>query len=325
MSQPIYYHVRVSESDQQHDEVRTDLDEDALERQFLAPYRNGDPITISGRTIPIEKLARIRVSASRVPASVIENTIRAEDAQSSVLMVGGPDLDWRAAARADDVTDQFITGPPGYSAPPAPTVTASPSPGSPRAPNSVFLIRGRDAAAAQAMTQYLRALGLQVVEWEHAVARTGQPSPYVGEVVMTGLSMAGAAVVLLTPDDLVQLRPDLTNADDPVLERETCGQARPNVFYEAGIADALARERTVIVEIGNVKPFSDVSGRHVVRYDGSAPKRNALAERLRVAGLTVNTSGTDWLGEGDVTPSIEAADHAIKDTGAAKAGGGGSP
>jgi hypothetical protein len=151
-----------------------------------------------------------------------------------------------------------------------------------------------------------------VVEWEHAVAKTGLPNPYVGDVVEAGLRMAGAAVVLLTPDDFVQLRGDLVRDEDGPDEREIRGQARPNVYYEAGIADALGRDRTVIVEIGNVKSFSDAAGRHVVRYDGSAGKRHALAERLRVAGLNIDTGGQDWLSAGDVEPVLSAARAAVE-------------
>jgi len=117
--------------------------------------------------------------------------------------------------------------------------------------------------------------------------------------------------VILTPDDVVQLRGDLLRDDDGPDEREIRGQARPNVYYEAGIADTLGRERTVIIEIGNVKSFSDAAGRHVVRYDGTPGKRHALAERLRLAGLDVDTQGNDWLTAGEVRGPIEAASAAL--------------
>jgi hypothetical protein len=108
------------------------------------------------------------------------------------------------------------------------------------------------------------------------------------------------------------LRGDLLRDDDGPYERGYLGQARPNVFYEAGIADGLGRERTIIVEVGRVKPFSDVAGRHVLRFDGSPGRRNALAERLRIAGLDPDTSGTDWLNTGDVTSAIEEAEKALE-------------
>jgi hypothetical protein len=172
----------------------------------------------------------------------------------------------------------------------------------------VFVVAGRDSAAISAIVQLL---GLRIVEWEHAVAKTGLPNPYVGDIVEAGLRMAGAAVVILTPDDVVQLRGDLLRDDDGPDEREIRGQARPNVYYEAGIADTLGRERTVIIEIGNVKSFSDAAGRHVVRYDGTPGKRHALAERLRLAGLDVDTQGNDWLTAGEVRGPIEAASAAL--------------
>lgn len=220
------------------------------------------------------------------------------------------------------MTDEFITGPPGQAAPPPSTgpvrggsATAAAGgsgltgPGDRR---SVFVVNGRDGSAVGAVLDLLRALDLRIIEWEHALAKTGLPNPYVGDVVVAGLTMADAAVVIMTPDDMVRLRDDLLGEDDGASEEEIQGQARPNVYYEAGIADALGRERTIIVEVGRVKSFSDVAGRHVVRYDGSAAKRNAFAERLRTAGLEPNTGGSAWLSAGSsVADSIEAAKHAL--------------
>jgi len=310
-----FYHVRLSVEGERHDEVKTDVSEDTLERQFLAPYRGGESITINGKTIPLESVTRIRVSMSEDPIATIIDRLKAEDRSSPSIVVGGASYAWKAAARATDVTDQFITGPPGTEND-SPVRSASLSDndavGSVGDSNSVFIVTGRDTAASASLIAVLRSLGLRIIEWEQAVAKTGLPSPYTGDVVKTGLRMAAAAVVILTPDDLVVLRPDLLRDGDDLDEREMRGQARPNVYYEAGIADAIGRERTVIVEIGNPKPFSDAAGRHVVRYDGSAGKRNALAERLRVAGLVVDTTGEDWLSVGALDASLEAAAKAIE-------------
>lgn len=301
-----YFHVRLTVPGQRHDEVKNDLDADTLERQFLAPYRAGSPVTVNGKTIPIDAIERIRVTATEVPSAQIISQLRAEDASSSVFFAGGPGYDWRAASRGSDVTDQFITGPPGSAAEQQRDEIIEGASSSVGDVGSVFIIAGRDFQAVYAITALLRAVGLRVVEWEHAVARTGLPNPYVGDVVDVGLRMARAAIVLLTPDDLVQLREDLIRDEDGPDERETRGQARPNVYYEAGIADTLGRERTIIVEIGNVKSFSDAAGRHVVRYDGSPGKRHALVERLRVAGLAVDASGQEWLNVGDMSAVLDS-------------------
>jgi predicted nucleotide-binding protein len=310
-----YYHVRISERGQKNDEVKNDLDEETLERQFLEPYRNAYPITINGKVIPPDKIERIRVSVSDETSDLIIARLRGEDRVSRALTSGAPSFAWRVADQATDVTEQFITGSPGAEVPAIPnTSQASSARSAPIGPGdkrSIFVVSGRDSEATAALVQMLRAVGPSIIEWEHAVNRVGLPNPYIGDVVFTGLQMADAALVVLTPDDLVRLRPDLLHTDDGEIEQTLQGQARPNVFYEAGIADAYSRQRTVIVEIGPAKSFSDISGRLVVRYDGSPSRRNALVERLRIAGLEPNTSGTDWLSVGDVKQSIDKARQAV--------------
>lgn len=316
-----YFHVRITVTGEAHDETRLDMDEGSLERGFLSPYRTGSPITVNGRTIPIDQVSRMRVSTSDVPSKAVLDTLSAERSSSRFAVIGGPSDEWLAAARALDVTDQYITTPPGRkgeSTLSLATVNAKPAASEIRPPKgpgdrrSVFAVVGRDNQAIVAVLTFVRSMGLRVVEWDHAVARTGLPNPYVGDVVLAGMGMADATIVIFSPDDLVQLRQDLLRDDDGPEERQLVGQARPNVFYEAGIADGLGKERTVIVEVGRVKGFSDVAGRHVVRFDGSPIKRNALAERLRIAGLDPDTSGTDWLVAGDVAEAIKSAEGHLK-------------
>jgi hypothetical protein len=42
-------------------------------------------------------------------------------------------------------------------------------------------------------------------EWSQALASTGSPSPYIGEVLDTAFNMARAIVVLTTPDEIAQV------------------------------------------------------------------------------------------------------------------------
>jgi hypothetical protein len=58
----------------------------------------------------------------------------------------------------------------------------------------------------------------------------------------------------------------------------------------------------VLVELGEVRPFSDVAGRHAVRLANDPQKRKDLAQRLQDAGCAVDLSGNDWLTTGDFTP-----------------------
>src|SRR5262249_34321503 len=145
----------------------------------------------------------------------------------------------------------------------------------------------------------LRAFGLNPMEWGEIISKTGKTSPYVGEILETGFRLARAVVAILTPDDLACLHPDFVEEDDPDYEKQATGQARPNVLFETGMALASHPDRTILVEIGKLRPFSDVAGRHSVKFDGSPNSRNVLAERLRTAKCAVNTTGVDWLTVGE--------------------------
>ena len=138
------------------------------------------------------------------------------------------------------------------------------------AAKNVFVIHGRNDEARVAVSDFLGSVGLNPIQWEAAVRETGHASPYVGQILDAAFAQARAAVVILTPDDIVTLRPDLRRPDDHPGEREYVGQPRPNVLFEAGMAMSLFEDRTIIVEIGKVKSFSDILGRHAVRLADSA-------------------------------------------------------
>ncbi len=56
--------------------------------------------------------------------------------------------------------------------------------------------------------------------------------------------------------------------------------------------------RTILTELGDLRPASDLSGRHAVRLNSGPECRQDLARRLLNAGCEVNTEGTDWLSAG---------------------------
>ena len=150
------------------------------------------------------------------------------------------------------------------------------------------------------MFNFLRALDLDPIEWSEAIRMTGKGSPYIGEVLDAAFAAAQAVVVLQTPDDVAHLHESLTYPGDP--ETEAQMQPRPNVLFEAGMALGRNEDRTIIVELGRVKSFSDIHGRHVVRLSNDIAPRQELATRLETAGCAVRTSGTDWHTAGDLTP-----------------------
>lgn len=168
-------------------------------------------------------------------------------------------------------------------------------------PTRVFVVHGRNRVARDGMFAFLKAVGLEPIEWSEAVSLTGEGSPYIGQVLDAAFSAAQAIVVLLTPDEITYLRTEYADTtDDP--EIKAAAQARPNVLFEAGMAMGRNAARTVLVELGHVRPFSDVAGRHALRLDGALETRKSLIRRLETAGCRVDTSRSEWETAGDLTP-----------------------
>ena len=158
----------------------------------------------------------------------------------------------------------------------------------------VFVIHGRNEGVRRALFDFLRAIDLKPIEWNEAVALTGKPSPFVGEILDAAMLHAQAIVVLFTGDDQARLKDEFLSANDPAYEKETTPQSRPNVIFEAGLALGKYPGCTILVQVGTLRPFSDIAGRHFIRLRNSSKSRQELAQRLILAGCEVDLSGTDW-------------------------------
>jgi predicted nucleotide-binding protein len=169
----------------------------------------------------------------------------------------------------------------------------------------VFVAHGRNLKARDAMFSFLRSIGLNPVEWSQAVQAKGKPTPYVGQILDAAFSVDSTVVVVMTPDDEARLQEQFWKEDDQKHETELTGQPRQNVLFEAGMAMGRNSDRTVLVQLGNLRPFSDVLGRHILKLDNSAEKRMDLVQRLQLAGCPVDISGRDWLRTGDFGKALE--------------------
>lgn len=165
-------------------------------------------------------------------------------------------------------------------------------------PRNVFVVHGRNLQARDALFEFLRSIDLHPLEWSRLIAATGKGTPYIGEILDKAFSQAQAIVVLMTPDDEGRLKEEFQKEQEPTHETELTPQARLNVLFEAGMAMGRCDERTILVELGVIRPFSDITGRHVVKLDDTVEKRRELAERLETAGCKIDISGTDWLKAG---------------------------
>jgi predicted nucleotide-binding protein len=167
--------------------------------------------------------------------------------------------------------------------------------------NSVFVVHGRNDQLRRALFDFLRALGLKPLEWEKVVLMTKKTNPYIGDILDNTMAKVQAVVVLFSPDDEAKLRAEFLTPSDGPSEKKLRGQPRPNVLFEAGLALGRHPDKTILVEVGKLRKFSDIAGRHVVRLSNEYDKRNDLANRLENLGCKVDKQGTDWTKAGDFT------------------------
>jgi predicted nucleotide-binding protein len=171
--------------------------------------------------------------------------------------------------------------------------------------NTIFVVHGRDSKLRDSMYQLLGSLGLKPQEWGHAIraVRGKGGNPYINDAVTRIMERAQAIVVILSPDDLVTLKKPFWTRDDGPEERQLQGQARPNVIFETGIAVGTHHAKTLIVQCGKVKPFTDIGGMHVLRLTGSPASRHEFRQRLEALGCKLDRDGDHWLRAGDLSPT----------------------
>jgi hypothetical protein len=155
------------------------------------------------------------------------------------------------------------------------------------------------------MFTFLRSIGLNPMEWADMAARVKDGAPFIGEILDRGLGDAQAVVVLLTGDDVARLG---TCYEDEA----PAPQARPNVLFEAGLALGLFPQRTVFVQVGPTRAFSDIAGRHLIEMNDSVAARQLLATRLKSAGCAVDLDGkVDWHTEGRFEAAVRSPDKPV--------------
>ena len=169
----------------------------------------------------------------------------------------------------------------------------------PRKPGRlVFVVHGRDESLRRSVFEFLRALGLMPIEWSKARAMTGKPNPVISEILGAAFTKAEAVVVVFSPDDEAKLADHFIKAHDPPHEKRLTGQPRANVLWEGGMAYAHSADRTVLVQVGDVRPFTDIAGHHILRLTGAPEDRTEFVARLRSAGCQVDDAGRDWMSTG---------------------------
>ena len=262
------------------------LSEEHLRERIVAAWDRGTPITYDGETAD-STISKIKVFSTDDPIQVEPGT------NPIGLMEAG-----------EEVTNDWIVGSAGAAAAASSTPSGAQRESVLRDHRRVMVVHGRNHRARDAMVLFLRALGLDPIEWDQAVRETGTGTPHNLEAVRAAMEIGQAVVVVLTAEDRAGLLPSLAEeGDDDVTLR---GQPRQNVILEAGLAMGIDPARVILVELGTIRPASDFAGLNTVRLTNAAATRVSLRTRLQTAGCAVAEGGSDWT-RSDTGGDFEAA------------------
>jgi predicted nucleotide-binding protein len=163
----------------------------------------------------------------------------------------------------------------------------------------VFVVHGRSLRAHDAMFEFLRAISLKPMEWSEAVHSSRRPTVHISDILESAFSEAQAILVLFTGDDTGRLRKRFQKKTDPPHEKELTPQPRLNVVFEAGMAFAYCKQRTILLQIGQkMRPFTDIAGIYVHPFVGTAADRRHLRKQLELAGCAIKPR-KGWSKAGD--------------------------
>jgi predicted nucleotide-binding protein len=194
-------------------------------------------------------------------------------------------------------------------APPPPSVTPPAAPTRPAGKklgktnvkatkdNSMFVVHGRDAKLNQDMYAFLASIGIVPMEWDQAIkAAKGGANPIVGDIISQAMVRVQGVMILFSPDEEAKVRPKFASASDKNKGLHLRGfQPRPNVIFEAGLALGAHSDKTILVQVGNVRDISDIAGKHMVHLSNSFADRKRLADRLESKlKFKIDLTGTTW-------------------------------
>lgn len=182
-------------------------------------------------------------------------------------------------------------------APTAKRVAAKAAP-KPTRNNSIFVVHGRDEQLTDDMYSFLRAIGLNPIEWNDAVnAAKGGANPIVGDIINQAMKKAQGIMVLLSPDEDAKLKSKFAGFKDKKIGLNILGgQPRPNVIFEAGLALGAHSDKTILVQVGDIREISDIAGKHMFHLTDTAVSRKNLAGRLeKKLKFKIKLDGDAWL------------------------------
>jgi predicted nucleotide-binding protein len=270
----MFYHVRISTKSDRRTEIKLDLSEEALRKQFLIPYENNDSMVVNGKTIEPNDIERIRINKTRDGSAEILPTVIWEREVNSKKTPGIPN-EWYVADKGEEITDYFIQGPPGYKK----TKSNERITGLISQNNQIFVVHGHDYEMKETVARSLKNVGLEPIIL-HEQESLGKTIIEKFEFCSESVSFA---VVLLSPDDLGYKK---DKSPEFVMLR-----ARQNVILELGyFMGKLGRKNVVALHRheANFEFPSDILGILYIPFDPYNGWKLTLAKELKAAGYDID-------------------------------------
>ncbi|MCK6486245.1 MAG: hypothetical protein L6R00_19155 [Phycisphaerae bacterium] len=111
----MYYHVYIElTAPEGGSEVKLGLTEDEFRRRILRPYDQGTSFVVNGRAILADNVKRLSVRRGTTPIQQLLAIARMRERASSVVVLGHDMVPYEAFLQGDDVTDEYVQGPPGW-------------------------------------------------------------------------------------------------------------------------------------------------------------------------------------------------------------------
>lgn len=270
------YHVRISTKSDKRTEVKLDLNEEALRKQFLTPYENNEIMVVNGKTIEPNDIERIRINRTREGSAEILPIVKWER-EVNPKKTPGISNEWYIADKGEEVTDYFIQGPPGYKK----TKFNEQIIGSISQNNQIFVVHGHDNEMKETVARVLKNVGLEpiILHEQENLGRT------IIEKFESCSENVSFAVVLLSPDDFGYKKNQLPESAIP--------RARQNVILELGyFMGKLGRKNVVALNKGgtDLEIPSDSLGIVYIPFDPYYGWKLTLAKELKVSGYDIDFS-----------------------------------
>lgn len=273
-----FYHVRITVKGKRHGEGKYNISEEELNQRFIEPYKYGDPIIVNGKTIPTNHIERIEVNKTESEGELDKKIqeIRERDRRSSVAVLGGHPINWRAAKIATDITDELINFAPGsHIKGENNTYEETNSDIS----NRAFIVHGHDEQIKNELEIFLHRSNIEPIVLHR--------EPDQGLTILEKFeqySDVDYVFVLLTPDDVGMMVNELEKPED---QRNYEYRARQNVIFELGyFIGRLGRKKVCALYKSNVELPSDISGLIYKKVDKSIEDIGyAILKEMQQAGL----------------------------------------